>query len=102
VETYDLAELVIEQRSQTWNLVFSRAKLVIVSDHGTRLWYVDVDGLTDEELLRRFSESDRIEVGMRTTTIGGRRLEGDGFLHPNLKHRAAAIRGDGPLKGYEE
>ncbi|QMV43449.1 hypothetical protein [Cohnella cholangitidis] len=100
METYDLAELVIAQDSQTWNLVFSRAKLMIVSDYGTRLWYIDIDGMTDESLLKRFAESENIGVDMHTTTIGGRRLEGRGFFHPNPQHRAAAIRGDGQLEGY--
>lgn len=100
METYDLAELVITQDSQTWPLVFSRAKLMIVSEYGTRLWYIDIDGLTDDGLLRRFAESEEIGVGMSATTIGGRRLEGRGFFHPNPQHRAAAIRGDGQLEGY--
>ncbi|QJD87542.1 hypothetical protein [Cohnella herbarum] len=100
METYDLAELVITQDSQTWPLEFSRAKLMIVSEYGTRLWYIDVDGITDEGLLGRFAESEEIGVGMSAITIGGRRLEGKGFFHPNPQHRAAAIRGDGQLEGY--
>ena len=102
METYDLAQLAIAQQAQSWNLVFARAKLMIVSEHGTRLWYIDIEGVTDEDLLRRFAESERIEVRMQTTTIGGRKMEGNGFFHPNPKHRAAAIRGDGPLDGYTE
>nr|WP_255807380.1 hypothetical protein [Cohnella mopanensis] len=95
-----MAELVITQHSQAWNLVFSRAKLMIVSDYGTRLWYIDIDGMTDEKLLQKFAQSDDIGVEMVTTTIGGRRMEGKGFFHPNPQHCAAAIRGDGPLEGY--
>lgn len=79
METYDLAELVIAQDSQTWNLAFSRAKLMIVSDYGTRLWYIDIDGMTDESLLKRFAESENIGVDMHTTTIGGRRLKAVDF-----------------------
>lgn len=101
MESYDLAELVVKQDAQDWHLVFSRARLTVVSDHGTRLWYVDIDGVADEALLRKFSETERIDIAASMTTIGGRRLKGNGFLHPNPRHRAAAIRGDGPLDGFE-
>ena len=100
MESYDLAELAISQHSHVWNLVFSRAKLMVVSDHGTRLWYIDIDGVTDDELLKRFADSDSIEIAMTATTVGGRELSGSGFFHPNPRHRAAAIRGDGQLTGY--
>lgn len=102
METYDLAELVVMQGPLTWNLAFSRAKLMIVSEYGTRLWYIDIDGMTDEGLLNRFAESEEIGVEIRSTTIGGRQLEGRGFFHPNPQHRAAAIRGDGQLEGYAQ
>ncbi|RKP53934.1 hypothetical protein D7Z26_11100 [Cohnella endophytica] len=100
METYDLAELSVAQGPLTWNLVFSRAKLMIVSEYGSRLWYIDIDGMTDVALLKRFAESHEIEVEVKSTTIGGRHLEGKGFFHPNPQHRAAAIRGDGQLEGY--
>ena len=101
METYDLAELAITQNSQTWSLVFSKAKLMIVSEYGTRLWYIDIEGMIDIGLLNKFAESEEIGVDVRTTTIGGRLMEGKGFFHPNPQHRAAAIRGDGQLDGYE-
>jgi hypothetical protein len=100
METYDLADLVIIQGSETWRLVFSRAKLMIVSEYGTRLWFIDVEGLTDEKLLKQFAESDEIGVEVKATTIGGRQLGGRAFFHPNPQHLAAAVRGDGQLEGY--
>jgi hypothetical protein len=100
VETYELAELAIAQGNQSWNLAFTRAKLMIVSEFGTRLWYIDIDGMKDESLLRSFAESEEIGIYATMTTIGGRRMEGNGFFHPNPQHLAAAIRGDGQLEGY--
>lgn len=100
METYDLADLAITQGAQTRTLSFSRAKLMIVSDHGTRLWFIDIEGMSDKELLKHFAESHEIGVEIKTTTIGGRQLAGKGFFHPNLQHLAAAIRGDGQLEGY--
>ncbi|MFC4304953.1 hypothetical protein [Cohnella boryungensis] len=101
METYDLARLAIAQHSQSWSLSFSKARLMIVSDHGTRQWYIEIDGINDADLLHRFAESEHIDVRMKATTIGGKELEGQGFFHPNPRHRAAAIRGDGQLAGYE-
>ncbi len=100
METYDLAELVITQGPQSWNLAFARAKLMIVSEYGTRLWYIDVDGIADAGLLNRFADSEEIGVDARFTTIGGRLMAGEGFFHPNPQHHAAAIRGNGQLEGY--
>jgi hypothetical protein len=100
VETYDLADLVITQGSDTRTLTFSRAKLIIVSEYGTRLWFIDIEGMADEGLLKQFAQSDEIGVDVKTTTIGGRQMEGRGFFHPNPQHLAAAIRGDGQLEGY--
>jgi hypothetical protein len=100
METYDLADLAITQGNTTWNLVFSRAKLMIVSEYGTRLWFIDVDGINNTTLLKQFADSEEIGVDMKATTIGGRQLEGRGYFHPNPQHLAAAIRGDGQLDGY--
>ncbi|MFC5469072.1 hypothetical protein ACFPPD_10085 [Cohnella suwonensis] len=100
METYDLAELSIAQGPQTWLLVFSRARLFVVSEAGTRLWYIDIDGLTDDRLLADFAESHAIDVGMTAVSIGGKTFRGNGYFHPNPLHRAAALRGEGALEGY--
>ncbi|BBI32168.1 hypothetical protein [Cohnella abietis] len=102
METFELSELVISQGSEVWNLSFSSAKLMIVSEYGSRLWFIDVEGLSDEALLNKFAESDEIGVSVQTATIEGRKMDGRAFFHPNPQHHAAAIRGDGPLQGYEQ
>jgi hypothetical protein len=102
VETYDLADLAITQGKTTWSLVFSRAKLMIVSEYGTRLWFIDIEGMNNASLLKQFADSEEIGVVVKATTIGGRQMEGRGFFHPNPQHLAAAIRGDGQLEGYEQ
>ncbi|MFC5702016.1 hypothetical protein ACFPVX_12015 [Cohnella faecalis] len=100
MDTYELASLSVAQGSEALPISFSRAKLMVVSDYGTRLWFIDVEGVADEQLLQRFAVSEEIGVSVKATTIGGRRLEGHGFFHPNPIHRAAAIRGNGELEGY--
>lgn len=100
METYELADLTISQGLAEEALVFSSARLLIVSEYGTRLWYIDIEGMPDENLLQRFALSDNIGVDVKITTIGGRSMTGKGYFHPNPQHRAAAIRGDGQLAGY--
>jgi hypothetical protein len=100
METYELVDLSVTQGTLTAALTFSQAKLMIVSDHGTRLWFIDVEGMTDTRLLKHFAESFEIDITIQATTIGGRQLAGKAFFHPNPQHHAAAIRGNGQLEGY--
>ncbi|MCQ6559598.1 hypothetical protein [Paenibacillus mendelii] len=100
MDTYLLAELTIRQSEETTKLVFAGAQLVIVTDTGSRLWYIDIDGMTQTSLLRAFNESENIRVELKAITAGGRTFEGTGYLHPNVQHHAAAIRGDGELMGF--
>ncbi|GIO13946.1 hypothetical protein J19TS2_35010 [Cohnella xylanilytica] len=100
MENYELASLKMSQNEENWTLSFERAKLMVIHEYGTLSWYIDIDGISDEELLNRFARSEEIAVAVRTVTIGGKNLNGDGYFHPNPAHRAAAIRGIGELEGY--
>jgi hypothetical protein len=100
VETYELANITIVQQSFERSITFARAKLFIITEQGSRLWYIELDGVADDALLRRFAEAEDIRVNLSVTTVGGRLLTGSGYFHPNLLHRAAAIRGEGQLEGY--
>ncbi|QHT62682.1 hypothetical protein GXP70_23690 [Paenibacillus lycopersici] len=100
METYPVAELTITHGGKTTKLSFGAARLVVVADAGYKLWYVEVDGMTQHELLRMFSETEHIGVGLSGVTAGGRPLAGTGYFHPNPTRRAAAIRGDGELPGF--
>ncbi|NBD26611.1 hypothetical protein GT019_22280 [Paenibacillus sp. T1] len=100
METYPLAALSIEHGDTTTNLSFLSARLVVVSDAGYKLWYVEIDGMAQRELLRGFNETDQIGVGVNGVTAGGRPFHGSGYFHPNEQHHAAAIRGDGELPGF--
>jgi hypothetical protein len=102
METYELALLHLIQGAADRPVPFSRAKLMVVSEYGTRMWYIDAEGIRDAALLNHYAKSEEIGVRVRATTIGGKKLEGDGFFHPNPQHRSAAIRGNGELAGYEE
>lgn len=100
METYLLAELTINCNGLTTRLTYTSARLIIVTDSGYRLWYIEIDGMTQTSLLRMFSESEDIRVGLTGVTAGGRPFEAVGYFHPNEMHRAAAIRGDGELAGF--
>ncbi|MBB6731103.1 hypothetical protein [Cohnella zeiphila] len=100
MEHYDLASLRLSQNEESWALAFGKARLSVVNEYGTRSWYVDIDGISDRELLERFANTVEIDVVVEAVTIGGRVLKGDGYFHPNPWHAAAAIRGVGELEGY--
>jgi hypothetical protein len=100
VEQYELAALTVTEGATDRPLAFTRAKLTVVSEYGTRLWFVDVDGISDAALLQRFAETDEIGVLVLAVTIGGKRMSGQGYFHPNPSNRSAAIRGNGELEGY--
>lgn len=80
------------------SLDFQKAELVLVTQYGDRLWYIDVDGISDAGLLEWFSHSDDIKVELLAVVKSGEVWEGTGYLHPNEPNRAAAIRGEGELK----
>lgn len=100
MENYELASLKIKQFEEEWTLSFECAKLMVVHDHGTLSWFIDAEGVANTELLSRFAVSEEIAVTLEAVTIGGKRLAGEGYFHPNTLHNAAAIRGFGELKGY--
>ncbi|CAM3831178.1 hypothetical protein COLU111180_09945 [Cohnella lubricantis] len=100
MENYELASLTISQVEESWTLTFERAKLMVVHDHGTLSWFIDAEGVANADVLNRFAISEEIAVSLEAVTIGGRKLTGAGYFHPNTLHSAAAIRGVGELDGY--
>lgn len=101
MKPFELTSLTVTEKEINRPLTFARASLTVVSDHGTKLWYIDVDGIADEALLRRFAESEEIGVYVEAVTTQGLKWSGQAFFHPNPAVRSAAIRGDGALNGYE-
>ncbi|MHA7964438.1 hypothetical protein ACX93W_09835 [Paenibacillus sp. CAU 1782] len=83
---------------ETLELDFSEAKLLLVTQYGDKLWYIDVDGVANSDVLDWFAASEDISVTMEAESGDGEALRGAGYLHPNTLHRAAAIRGVGELK----
>lgn len=76
---------------------FKSAELMTITQYGDRLWYIDINGFGDEELLHWFGQSEDIGVGVIATAVSGIVYRGDGYLHPNEPNKAAAIRGNGEL-----
>lgn len=102
METFELTNLTISQGYEVRSIAYTRAKLFVVSEHGSKLWYIELDGVSDEALLRRFYDAEDIGVYVKATTAEGRTLSGQGYFHANPLHGAAAIRGEGRLEGYGE
>lgn len=100
METYELANLTVTQEAFESAISYAKAKLYIITEYGSKHWYIELDGVTDDALLRRFSESEDIAVTLEGATAGGRKVSGSGYFHPNPTHRAAAIRGEGHLSGF--
>lgn len=100
MDTFDLASLQVKQDNNEWLVSFERARLFVIQQYGTFSWYIELDGMKQEELLRHFAESLDIAVSVEAVTAGGRSMGGDAFFHPNPQKQAAAVRGQGELRGY--
>lgn len=97
METFEIIALEITYQQQTASLSFSSAELVRVTDYGDRLWYIDINDVSDPALLAWFGQSEDIAVELIAAATNGRSFRGRGYFHPNEPHQAAAIRGDGEL-----
>lgn len=99
METIELASLSINYSLHTsYPVGFQQAVLVIVTDHGDKLWYIDADGVSDKTLLSWFGQSENIRVEVTALSKTGEQYQGTAYLHPNEPSGGAAIRGDGELR----
>lgn len=98
METFEIINIEITFQQGTTQLDFTSAELVRVTEFGSRLWYVDINGVVDHELLKWFGQSQNIEVQLAAVAKSGQTFRGKGYLHPNEQHQAAAIRGDDELQ----
>lgn len=99
VEVNKLSSIAIG--NEVWErreIPFDEAKLMLVTQYGERLWYIDIDGVTDSELLEWLANSEEIRITFDAVTENGKRLAGAAYAHPNKAHRALAIRGEGELR----
>ncbi|OMF35989.1 hypothetical protein BK133_09905 [Paenibacillus sp. FSL H8-0548] len=97
METFKIIAFEMIYQQETIQLSFSTAELVRVTEHGDRLWYVDINGVDDQELLARFGRSEDIAIALTAVASSGQTFRGKGYFHPNEPHQAAAVRGDGEL-----
>lgn len=98
METIGLRSITINNEEHPFRaLGFVKAELVIVTQYGDKLWYIDAEGIDDAALLERFGQSEDIKVELVATAETGEMWVGTGYLHPNEQNRAAAIRGEGML-----
>ncbi|MCM3749905.1 hypothetical protein M3223_21455 [Paenibacillus pasadenensis] len=99
MEIYQLASIELTHGDWTRKLDMESAELVLVTEAGSRLWYVDVTGLRDEDLLDYFYTASDIQVELKAVAQSGATLEGTAYFHANKARHAAALRGDGELAG---
>lgn len=97
METFELLRLEISHADWKRSLYFAKAELIRLTEMGSRLWYLDIDGLQEMDLLHYFSRSENIKVDITANTVCGQTFSGTGYFHPNTAHPSAAIRGDGVL-----
>ncbi|WP_169086819.1 hypothetical protein [Paenibacillus sp. PL91] len=97
METFELIAFEFTYQQETIQLSFTSAELVRVTEYGDRLWYVDINGVGDRELLARFGRSEDIGIELTAVASSGQTFQGKGYFHPNEPHQAAAVRGDGEL-----
>lgn len=97
METFELIAFEMTYQHHTVQLSFTSAELVRVTEYGDRLWYVDINGVGDRELLAWFGRSEDIGVELTAVAKSGQTFHGKGYFHPNEPHQAAAVRGDGEL-----
>lgn len=103
METIGLSAITIGYEGESFRaLSFRKAELVVVTQYGDKLWYIDAEGVDDAELLAWFSNSENIRVDLIATAVDGGQWRGIGYLHPNEQHQAAAIRGEGELSYLED
>lgn len=97
METFSLLAFEMTYQQKTIQLSFTSAELVRVTEYGDRLWYVDINGVRDRELLAWFGRSEDIGIELIAVASTGQTFRGKGYFHPNEPHQAAAVRGDGEL-----
>jgi len=98
METFELDAIELDYHGQAIKLNFDDAVLVIVTEYGDRLWYVDINGVRNDGLLTDFNRQEDIRISMNAASSkGALSFSGIGYLHPNEPNQAAAIRGDGEL-----
>ncbi|OUS78217.1 hypothetical protein B1748_05525 [Paenibacillus sp. MY03] len=98
VEEFNLISITIGNNEwENRELRFKDAKLMLVTQYGDKLWYVDVAELDDAEVLDWLSQNENIRVTFVAVADNGERLQGAAYAHPNAAHRGLAIRGEGEL-----
>lgn len=98
METFELTAIELAFQGKAVQLSFQDAVLVIVTEYGDRLWYIDINGVHNEGLLEEFGQMEDIRVEVKATSAKtAQTFTGIGYFHPNKPNEAAAIRGDGEL-----
>lgn len=99
MNTFQLVDLQVVQHGVATKVKFTKGELVVIADSGFVQWYVDLEGVTDQVWLQHFYDSTDLKVELQANTRGGKVFAGIGYIHVNVSHQAAVIRGDDVLHG---
>jgi|GEM_PF-1188722 len=98
METIPVTQITITgSDGEARELSFSSAELFIVTDFGSRQWYIDTNDAGPADLLDHYYTSDSIRISLAASSVDGRRFEGIAYFHSNVPKRACVLRGDDEL-----
>ncbi len=101
LQTYELKSITVIRGGLEEILLFDSAVLVVDTTYLAKSWFIDVSYMKNLKLLKDLSESSDIKVDLIASTMKGHWLTGEAYVHPNLFALSAAIKGEGPLEGYD-
>lgn len=101
LQTYELKSITVIRSGHEEILTFDSAVLVVDTTFLAKSWFIDVSYMKNLELLQDLSQSSDIKVDIIAKTMKGHWLTGEAYFHPNLFALSGAIKGEGPLDGYE-
>ncbi|GFN31108.1 hypothetical protein [Paenibacillus xylaniclasticus] len=98
IETIPLQQISITSSDGTTReLSFLSAELFIVTEFGSRQWYIDTTEAGPVDLLDHYYTSDEIKVRLAAAAADGRQFEGIAYVHSNVPKQACVLRGDDEL-----
>ncbi|MWC29028.1 hypothetical protein [Paenibacillus sp. MMS18-CY102] len=99
METFQIQQITLADHSEatTIELALTSAELVLITEHGSKLWYIDVTGAGPASLLDHYYSSEHILVSVTALAADGRTFQGKAYFHANVPKQACVLRGDDEL-----
>lgn len=99
METIEIQQITLADpnAAETIELALTKAELVLVTEYGSKLWYIDVTGAGPASLLDHYYSSEHILVSVTAGAADGRSFQGKAYFHANVLKQACVLRGDDEL-----